>query len=75
MNFRLIIILISIAIIAFGIYWFDIKPSQARMECANKASDIKFAESANIEKTNENIRRVEQTVNFEYEICLHQKGY
>lgn len=57
------LMLLAVLILAFGFYWFELRPMNARAECNTTARDKANA-------TNDPIRAYDTF----YEVCLHSKG-
>lgn len=63
------------AVIVLGmlaVYWYEIRPAQARSACAEKALD--FVQAKEDQRLSYSSGEADHDYDFVYEHCMHQRG-
>ncbi len=69
---RKIMILVPIFILFYAFWWYELRPSSIREDCAQEASDI-WNKKKNSSGFNDELS-AQRYFNMYYEVCVHKKG-
>lgn len=75
-RFNAVVLPLIVLATAFAFYWYEVRPMQTRVACAEVSKGIRFAKGKDM-KADKNLtiaRQLDEEMKNEYTFCLHSEG-